>query len=223
MDIIKPGNFGASVAADVRRCEFDIENEELIYLNKKTDFLFIGDSITHYWNQGAFFQTDGFIVNRGIGGDSTPYLLRRFDADALQLKPGHIILLIGINDILTTHPDLWWRKPGRDRGEVISEIKTNIESIVQKCKHTKLTLCSVLPVEICQPYDREMINDMVLEVNRFLRELCNNHRLSYADYHSAMCESDGKTLRSGLSHDGVHPNGKGYEIMAKVLADTIKF
>lgn len=221
MEIIKPGNFGTNVPADVRRCEFDIENEELLYLNKKINYLFIGDSITHFWNQAAYLSTDGFIVNRGIGGDSTPYLARRFEADALQLKPEHIILLIGINDILTTQPDLWWRKPGRDRGQVITQIKDNLELIIQKSQGIRLSLCSILPVEICQPYDREMINDMVLETNGIIQELCKKYSLDYVDYHSALCCQDGKTLRQGLSHDGIHPNGKGYEIMAQALSGII--
>ncbi len=221
MNIIKPGNFGATVPADTRRCEFDIENEELIYLNKSIKYLFIGDSITHYWNQSAYFSTDGFIVNRGIGGDSSPFLARRFEADAIQLKPEYIILLIGINDILTTQPDLWWRKPGKDKHEVISQIKTNLEYIIKKCIGIKLSLCSVLPVEICPPFNREMINNMVLEVNKIIYLLCKQYNLKYVDYHTKMCGSDHKTLRSDLSHDGVHPNGKGYKIMSQVLTKTI--
>ncbi|MBE7042330.1 MAG: G-D-S-L family lipolytic protein, partial [Ruminococcaceae bacterium] len=81
MEIIKPGNFGKTVAADTRRSEFDFSNEQFLVTNRKIDLLFIGDSITHYWTQQAYFSSDKCIVNRGIGGDSTPYLLRRFDAD----------------------------------------------------------------------------------------------------------------------------------------------
>ena len=38
--MIKPGTFGKAVSADSRRQEFDFENEQLLELNKKIDFLF---------------------------------------------------------------------------------------------------------------------------------------------------------------------------------------
>ena len=41
--------FSSIAAADSRRKEFDIKNHSLIYTEQKPDFLFIGDSITHYW------------------------------------------------------------------------------------------------------------------------------------------------------------------------------
>ena len=42
--------FSEDVAADKNRKEFDIKNHTLCYTNQRPDFLFIGDSITEYWN-----------------------------------------------------------------------------------------------------------------------------------------------------------------------------
>ena len=71
MEVIKPGNFGKEVAADKLRYLFDYQNEQLLLLEKKIDFLFIGDSITHHCDLNAYIDTDKFIVNRGIGGDTS--------------------------------------------------------------------------------------------------------------------------------------------------------
>ena len=38
MEIIKPGNFGKTVAADNLRYLFDYQNEQLILLEKEIDF-----------------------------------------------------------------------------------------------------------------------------------------------------------------------------------------
>lgn len=58
--------FSRTAAADSRRKEFDIKNHSLIYTDQKPDFLFIGDSITHYWELNAYFNLPGqLIVNRG--------------------------------------------------------------------------------------------------------------------------------------------------------------
>ncbi|MGO4371467.1 hypothetical protein AB4Z21_11835 [Paenibacillus sp. MCAF20] len=90
IDIVKPGFFATAAAADGRRGEFDIGNEIIIAHNVPVDFVFIGDSITHMWELNAYFGRGGqFVVNRGIGGDISSHVLRRFDVikvnDMLQL------------------------------------------------------------------------------------------------------------------------------------------
>lgn len=48
--------FSEDVAADKNRKEFDIKNHTLCYTNQRPDFLFIGDSITEYWELNAYFR-----------------------------------------------------------------------------------------------------------------------------------------------------------------------
>ena len=75
---IRPGEFGLAVAADSRRGVFDYHNEALLARVVPIAAVFIGDSITDMWALDAFFQsTSGFLVNRGIGGDRSPYVRRR--------------------------------------------------------------------------------------------------------------------------------------------------
>ena len=77
MTIIKPGNFGKNVPADNRWGDFDFGNEQVLYLKRSVDILFIGDSITQLWGHYAYFGTKCYIVNRGIGGDGSEYTVRR--------------------------------------------------------------------------------------------------------------------------------------------------
>ena len=59
--------FSENVAADKKRKEFDIKNHALCYTNQKPDFLFIGDSITEYWELNAYFRSDNhLIVNESL-------------------------------------------------------------------------------------------------------------------------------------------------------------
>lgn len=56
--------FSEDVAADKNRKEFDIKNHTLCYTNQRPDFLFIGDSITEYWELNAYFRnSDQLIIN----------------------------------------------------------------------------------------------------------------------------------------------------------------
>ena len=43
----------------------------------------------------------------------------------------------------------------------------------------------------------------------------------YADYYSAVVDDKG-FLRDGISGDGLHPNPKGYELMAPVAEAAIR-
>lgn len=221
--LIKPGFFGKSVATDDNRILFDLQNEQLLFKKKKADFLFIGDSITWMWDLNLYFGGSSFLVNRGIGGDTSYYCLKRFEADCLQLNPDVVIYMIGINDILTTAPDLWWRKDGADKQTVADNLLKNIEAVMEKCKGRKLYQCSILPTDLCRPFDKDGMNQMVIDANEGIKKLCKKHGVPFIDYHSALCRGDKKTMRDGLTHDGVHPNGACYEIMANILKSVIDF
>ena len=47
-----------------------------------------------------------------------------------------------------------------------------------------------------------------------------SRRLTYLDYYSAMIDNKG-FLREELSEDGLHPNAKGYAIMAPLAEAAI--
>src|SRR5687768_15153549 len=81
------------------RARYAADNERIRASGADVRAVFIGDSVTEIWQHadpGLF--ADG-IVNRGIGGQTTPQILLRFYADVVALKPSHIHILAGINDI----------------------------------------------------------------------------------------------------------------------------
>jgi hypothetical protein len=55
--------------------------------------VFMGDSITELWDRdpGKFFASKGYI-GRGIGGQTTPQMLIRFQQDVVALKPKVVAL-----------------------------------------------------------------------------------------------------------------------------------
>ena len=122
---IKPGMFGTGAAADSYRRGFDLLNSQVIYSGKRPDILFIGDSITNWWDLNLYFGDMGYVVNRGIGGDCTDIILKRSDADVFQLEPKTVVYMAGINDLISTCPDVWNKEPGADR----ETVKANIVSI----------------------------------------------------------------------------------------------
>lgn len=62
----KLGYFSETVAADRKRKEYDIKNHSIVRTGRRPDFLFIGDSITQYWELNAYFDEPGqLLINRG--------------------------------------------------------------------------------------------------------------------------------------------------------------
>ena len=217
---IKPGFFSRNIAADVRRREFDVKNEQCLHLGKKVDVVFFGDSITQIWETEAWFNRDIIKINRGIGGDNTFYAATRFEADVLQLEPEIIVILLGINDLLKVAPNLWDREPGADPETVISNIEKNFRDMLSKCENEKVYICSILPQSLCEPYDRELFDRLIVRTNGILKNLCDEYGAEYVDYYSALCVNGG--LPDDMTSDGVHPNAKAYEVMAKVLKEKVE-
>jgi len=221
---IKPGLFTVQAAADSRRGEFDCKNQVIIQKEIPVDFVFIGDSITHMWELNAYFnKPNQMILNRGIGGDRTEYLLKRFVADVVQLNPKHCILKIGINDAWDLEFDNWQQLQGKCLEEVLTFATDNIKKIVALTKENNinLILCSVLPTNMLWTNKESLRKEYVKLFNENLKEIAKENNLIYVDYHTSMVQADGLTVKDEITIEGLHPNVFGYDIMAQVLRDTL--
>jgi lysophospholipase L1-like esterase len=191
---------------------FKAENE-LVKENKApVKMVFMGNSITEGWKlfDPNFFNSTDY-VNRGIGGQTTPQMLIRFKQDVLDLKPKGVVILAGTNDIA-----------GNTGPMSIQEIYNQIESMAGLAALNKIEvfLCSVLPV-----YDYPWKPGLkpapkIVALNEMLKTLAGEKNYLYIDYFSEMSD-DKNGLKASLGADGVHPNEKGYEIMKRVLLNTI--
>ncbi len=174
----------------------------------------IGDSITESWKgySPEFFAENPYLINKGVGGETTPQILDRFNSDVVSLEPEFVIILAGINDI------------AQNTGYIsVSETFTNIVSMVEIANSHNISpiLCSVLPASkiVWKPEIKSA--DLVIELNEKLEKYCIENNTVYIDYFSSMV-GEKKELRSDLTYDGVHPDKKGYLIMEKILLETIQ-
>jgi Lysophospholipase L1 and related esterases len=223
-DILSPGNFSLQVAADSRRLEFDYKNEVIISNDIPVDFVFIGDSITHFWELNAYFRRQGkLVLNRGIGGDTTEYVLKRFEADVVQLKPWYAVMKIGVNDTLKLESDPWQKIVGSYPEAVEEGIARNIKAIIELAGNRKqdLILCSILPTNMVVTQKNKERNILINRVNSKLEMIAKESGIIYVDYYSHFIGSDRVTLMDGVSDDGVHPHVVGYNMMADILRETL--
>lgn len=213
--VIKPGTFGTFFAADTRRAEFDRFNESLLAEGVRPDAVFIGDSITHYWELAAYFP--GVVINRGIGGDISTAVRRRFEADAIQLRPRLIVMCIGANDLGW---DLFALKD-----EAIDQVCENVAAIIDMANDAAIPIAvgSMLPMWGPFWHTPEFTVKkigMLITANERLKPVAEERGAIWVDYHSPMADDNGE-MRHELADDGVHPNYLGYAIMADTLRATL--
>jgi lysophospholipase L1-like esterase len=184
--------------------------------------VFMGDSITDMWvnpEYGGFFPGKAYI-DRGISGQTTPQMLIRFRPDVIALKPKVVVILAGTNDLA-----------GNTGPMTVGQIEDNLASMAELARTNgiRTVLASVLPVSN-YGHDRQgnavdmRINrppDKILELNAWIKKYATEHGSVYLDYFSAMVDAQG-LLQKDLSEDGLHPNAKGYAIMAPLAEQGIR-
>ena len=57
-------------------------------------------------------------------------------------------------------------------------------------------------------------------MNEWLKKYAADNRLIYLDYYSATADEK-RTLKDGLSYDGLHPNADGYKVMQSLAEEAI--
>ena len=199
--------------------------------------LFFGDSITYGEYDGVFggwvdilkryalqkynegSTNELILFNLGIGGETSEGLFKRIphEMKARNSADGNIIFIgYGANDLAV-----------KDGNQMVDaeQFKANIEIAIQDAKlySEDIYLVSILPIS--EKIDSKIsttgkirTNEYVLVYNQILKDIATENALSYIDFHSAFLE-DKEIL---LSRDGVHPNEKGYGMMAEIALPIIE-
>jgi lysophospholipase L1-like esterase len=177
--------------------------------------VFLGDSITDFWRLNEYYGSDRDFVNRGISGQITGEMLGRMQADVIDLKPRLVLLLAGTNDIA--------------RGVPLGAIENDLSMIADlaAAHHIEPMFASLLPIsdyhQDANPQYRRSVQRppaRILELNAWLKNFCEQRHYRYVDYYAALVDKSGQ-LQADLADDGLHPNGKGYRLMAPVALAAI--
>jgi len=182
--------------------------------------VFMGDSITDSWDDpkyGGFFPGKPYI-DRGISGQTTPQMLVRFRPDVIALQPKVVVILAGTND-----------RAGNTGPMTVEAIQNNLVSMAElaRANHIRVVLASILPVSDYEMRDGKPIiqttrrpPEKIRALNEWIKRYALENKETYLDYYSAMIDEKG-FLKDELSEDGLHPNAKGYAVMAPLAEEAI--
>jgi acyl-CoA thioesterase-1 len=170
------------------------------YPSQGSDIIALGDSLTagngstlgHDYVSLLSQDSNKPIVNLGVAGDTTADALKRI-GELDQYKPKVVIVLLGGNDYLKRVPP--------------EQTFANLVQIIQEIQKRGAI---VLLVGVRGGVLRDNFADEFKKLSQ--------------DYHTAFVPGilDGIYDNTELKSDEIHPNDKGYAIMAARIAPTLK-
>jgi lysophospholipase L1-like esterase len=188
------------------------------------DLLFVGDSITHFW-EGTIYPKDsephgtaGQVVwdeyysqrnaaNIGIGGDKIEHILWRLDHGNIDgISPKLIVLLAGTNNA-----------EDNTAAEIADGIVAIIDKLQLKLPDSKILLLSIFPRGE-HPNDLRTILANASETAA--ARIADRDKVLYMDIAANFLSNDG-ILSPDIMPDALHPNEQGYRIWAESIEPIV--
>ncbi len=182
---------------------------------KNPRVVFLGDAITDDWRLNEYFPDRDFI-NRGISDQISSQLLVRLKSDVIDLRPEAVVIEAGTADLA--------------RGIPLTTIENNYLMMADLAGQYKIKVifASVLPVSDYHKdenaaYERtkERPPMLINALNEWIDRFCTQRGYTFLDFSAALSDNFGR-LKPDFSDDGVHPNSKGYRIMAPIALQVIQ-
>jgi lysophospholipase L1-like esterase len=176
------------------------------------DVVFMGDSITENWQLGdpTLFSTR--IVDRGVGGQTSPQMVLRFQQDVVALKPKVVHIMAGTNNVA-----------GNTGPSSPEDYKNDIRAMVDMARRNNIAVVlASIPPAASFPWRADLQPSVQIPaLNAWLRNYASQNSLVYADYYAALV-ADGGGMSADFTNDGVHPTTRGYAVMRPLFDQAVQ-
>lgn len=155
-----------------------------------------------YWLQQR--SPNWQVLNRGVRGQRTDQIKKRWSREVLSAKPQVVVVLAGVNDLYQGYDE--------------ATVKKNLSEIYELAAkaHIRVVASTILPYNFSTPEVREKMD----HVNQWIRQYSAEHGLFFCDLFTAL--QDPRVPHTLLgSPDGIHPDIEGYHLMADALKPMI--
>ncbi|MBN2308570.1 MAG: DUF1080 domain-containing protein, partial [Candidatus Hydrogenedentes bacterium] len=175
------------------------------------DLLFIGDSITHSWeNSGApiweRYYSERNAVNLGFSGDRTQHVLWRLEHGNIDgISPELAVIMIGTNNYNDNSAE--------EIGEGVLAI---VDLLREKLPKTKILLLGIFP-RMKEPCD---VRDKLAKASAIFSEAAKRRKVHYLDIGDVFLDENG-VLPESIMPDALHPNELGYQLWADAIEPMV--
>jgi lysophospholipase L1-like esterase len=144
------------------------------------------------------------VTNRGVPGERTPSGVTRVPGVLAADRPGFLLLMEGTND--ASHDD----DP--------SFIVANLETMVIRAQASKtIPVVATIPPNFRHDPTAQ---DIIDSANTLIRSMARSHRIVVAEIFDGM--NDRSLFGQSPDRDPLHPNERGYAIMAGIWFDAMQ-
>ena len=190
---------------------------------KPGQILFVGSSLMEQFpiNELAMdLELPYTIYNRGVGGFTTAELAQVLDVCVFDLKPAHIFINIGTNDL--NGPDYSPEALTARYEDILVQIKAQLPE-------AKLHLMAYYPVNepvgLADPFMgqvfRQRNNQRVSEANAAVKALAEKLGAAYYDFNAGITDEDGN-MKAEYTIEGMHMYGDGYRQVLEQMLPVLK-
>lgn len=193
-----------------------------IVTNGGAKVVFIGDSITHFWESNGkaqltkyFSDGDAKMLDLGISADRTEHVLWRLneggELDGYEAKC--ILLMIGTNN--TGHRPFAAEPPS----DTILGIREIVKTIRAKQPTATVVLTSIFP----RGFDaNDALRQRNAIVNKEIQRFADGKSIFWCDFSDQFLTADGRLSREFFP-DLLHPNAAGYEIWYSAVKPYVDY
>ncbi len=178
------------------------------------DLIFIGDSITHYWEREGKDVWEKYYghrkaMNLGFSADCTQHVLWRLEHGSIDgISPKLAVVMIGTNNA---------RDDNRPE-DTAKGVQAVVESLRKKLPQTKVLLLAIFPRGANDQDPKRKLND---EVNERIVKLADDKSVFFLDIRDKLYNKDG-FIGSSMLPDKLHLTRDGYQIWAEAAEPVVK-
>lgn len=209
-------------------------------------FLFQGDSITdgnrtrnNDWNHVMghgfanniasklwykFPEKKFHFFNRGISGNKTTDLEKRWNEDTLSLKPDLLNILVGINET-----EMWLKGDTKYSVEFYEESYRNLLKTTKNAlPNIQFVLCEPFILPVGRVKDKlEIYTEDITKRQAVIKKLAIEFDAIYIPFQAIFNKALERAEADYWIWDGIHPMPAGHELMAlewiKIVSKKVKF
>ena len=195
----------------LEKVKFTYENAD------KIDIVFVGDSITHFWDTtGKEVAAEKFpnhtILNLGFSGDRTQQTIWTTSQKEIwsKINPKLITLMIGTNNI-------GWSKS--DAASTLAGTKIILDNLRKNAPNAKILLFAIFP----RGKDAtDKFRPQIDIVNKALPQFADGENIIFVNINDKLINADG-TISKEMMPDFLHPAKQGYAIWADAINQYINW